>query len=334
MYVTFMMGNGLDVSLGLATRYKDFYPYFIKNASPDNYIRRELEKASGKQFETWSDLEIKLGEITAEIDGEDENQVNHFLEDMLEMVDYLTDYLTEEQNKFNADETVLKKKIMNAIRQVRVNNIENERELIKRIYAAHAEEEHYYCAITFNYTNCLDRMWDAVGDAIIENRVIRGVKYIDKLGQLLHIHGSIEEKALLLGVNDYTQILNETMREEPRVKRTMIKPWLNEEYGQNKIKKAKKLMDASSIICLYGLSIGDTDRMWWEYLGEWLLKGTNRILIIYNYEPGVPERNLVRTLNSKEKVKMNFLNQTGIEEDKKAEVMQRIIVRNNVGIVD
>lgn len=85
---------------------------------------------------------------------------------------------------------------------------------------------------------------------------------------------------------------------------------------------------------MYGLSMGDTDRMWWEYLGEWLLKNTNRILIIFNYAPGAPNGNLVRTLNSKEKVKMNFLNQTKIEEKKKAEVMHRIIVRNNVGVFD
>ena len=44
MNVTFLIGNGFDINLGLDTRYSDFYPYFIKNASSDNMIRNWISK--------------------------------------------------------------------------------------------------------------------------------------------------------------------------------------------------------------------------------------------------------------------------------------------------
>lgn len=30
MFITFLIGNGFDVNLGLNTRYSDFYPVFLK----------------------------------------------------------------------------------------------------------------------------------------------------------------------------------------------------------------------------------------------------------------------------------------------------------------
>ena len=41
MNITFLMGNGFDVGLGLKTQYKDFYEYFIEKAPEDNMIKKE-----------------------------------------------------------------------------------------------------------------------------------------------------------------------------------------------------------------------------------------------------------------------------------------------------
>lgn len=39
MNITFFIGNGFDLNLGLKTRYKDFYKYFKENVRRSNIIR-------------------------------------------------------------------------------------------------------------------------------------------------------------------------------------------------------------------------------------------------------------------------------------------------------
>ena len=43
MNITFLIGNGFDINLGLKTRYSDFYPYFIEKSTETNMIRTWLE---------------------------------------------------------------------------------------------------------------------------------------------------------------------------------------------------------------------------------------------------------------------------------------------------
>lgn len=65
MNVTYIIGNGFDLNLGLKTRYQDFYDYYMTKTSPNSQV--ELLKDTIKQdgYELWSDLEIGLGRISA-----------------------------------------------------------------------------------------------------------------------------------------------------------------------------------------------------------------------------------------------------------------------------
>lgn len=57
MNITFLIGNGFDINLGLNTRYSDFYPYFIEKSSETNMIRKWLQKDEL----LWADLEEQIG---------------------------------------------------------------------------------------------------------------------------------------------------------------------------------------------------------------------------------------------------------------------------------
>ena len=48
MNITFLLGNGFDIGLGMKSGYKNFYPYFIEKSSNDNMIKKEIE-ANGKR---------------------------------------------------------------------------------------------------------------------------------------------------------------------------------------------------------------------------------------------------------------------------------------------
>lgn len=41
------------------------------------------------------------------------------------------------------------------------------------------------------------------------------------------------------------------------------------------------IIEESIIICVFGMSIGKTDKLWWKYLCEWLWYDKKRRLILY-----------------------------------------------------
>ena len=57
MNITFFIGNGFDINLGLNTKYSDFYPYFIEKSTITNMIRAWLQEDEL----LWADLEEQLG---------------------------------------------------------------------------------------------------------------------------------------------------------------------------------------------------------------------------------------------------------------------------------
>jgi len=64
MHVTFLIGNGFDVNLGLATRYTDFYPTYIKaneHLPDDNCIKKFCMKIKDN-YQNWSDFESAFAE--------------------------------------------------------------------------------------------------------------------------------------------------------------------------------------------------------------------------------------------------------------------------------
>ena len=64
----------------------------------------------------------------------------------------------------------------------------------------------------------------------------------------------------------------------------MIKPLSNEGFRDNTNKNVENLIDKSHIVIIYGMSLGETDKKGWIYLGKWLKKDSNNRLIIYIYD--------------------------------------------------
>lgn len=137
---------------------------------------------------------------------------------------------------------------------------------------------------------------------------------------------------MLIGVNDETQIENSELLDNELVRWALIKPYLNKAIGQRKIERAQEIIDKSGIICLYGLSIGITDNIWWEYIGEWLKKQGNHLLIIYNYDPKYSLGHPVTQLMHAEEMRNEFLRNTKLDDNDKKNVKSRIIVYDNQNV--
>ena len=331
MVITFMVGNGFDIGLGLHTQYINFYPYFTDVCGKNNMMKSQIEadKENGN-YENWSDLEVAIGKFTTEIS--DDNQ-EEFINDKIEMEDLLIEYLRKERESVVLDDAKIEETIKNAIIEIWKGNNEKETELLTYVSNKFGPESHIYQAINFNYTDCFDYCFKVAGrkNGMISAHKNGGNSFS---GEILHVHGTLEDKELLLGVNDENQVLNSDLRSVENIKRVLIKPYLNEKMGQKKTEKAKSMINNSNVICLYGVSIGDTDKMWWEQVGEWLLGNADRVLIIFIYNEGYKEKRVYRQIQEWERIKKQFLFKTNIPNEKMGKAMERIIVRIHENIFE
>ena len=88
-------------------------------------------------------------------------------------------------------------------------------------------------------------------------------------------------------MNDETQLLGykegESVLEEETAK-YLIKP-RKTEYGQDsQYEDALERISMADIIIIYGMSFGETDKVWWEAIEKRLLEYKNSIAIVFSYQ--------------------------------------------------
>ena len=298
--VTFFIGNGFDINLGLKTQYKDFYQYYWFH-SPNHKLADDIQA----DYKNWADLELGLGQYTSKIIPE---EVDSFLieEDYLEQT--LAEYLDEECKKIKLDDSTLKEKIALQMQDFLQNfhrglNIEQKQHINKRIRETRETIE--YTFINFNYTNTLERILEVtrevVSNTIGTHQADNGTSFLTSIGLHLHIHGTTTEE-MIVGVNDESQIVNKELCQNVFFKELLLKPEANKRYGQNKIVTAERLIDESLFVCVFGMSLGETDKMWWEYLCKWLVINPARRLIIYVRKGDVFRRTKMMLFSSENEV--------------------------------
>lgn len=172
MNITFLIGNGFDLGLGLASDYKSFYPYFIENANKDNIIRHEIEKAGKDNYVNWSDLESALGRFTAKITYDN---VDQFVRDKVELDELLKRYLLSQEENFVCSDQEIEKMVKKVLDHLRTGNSIEERERIQQSLNAYLDEDYFYQAISFNYTECADKIWQYMAKKMLDIIVSEGI---------------------------------------------------------------------------------------------------------------------------------------------------------------
>ncbi|MCI6703689.1 MAG: bacteriophage abortive infection AbiH family protein, partial [Erysipelotrichaceae bacterium] len=104
MRITYLFGNGLDLSFGLKTSYFDFYKFLEEKSKNDdelndNLIYKQLIKdIEDHKLDLWADYELRLGNLTPHISIEN---VQKFNEDKILLDLYLREHLINEEKKLN-----------------------------------------------------------------------------------------------------------------------------------------------------------------------------------------------------------------------------------------
>ena len=261
MNIVHVIGNGFDLNQGLPTSYAHFYEYYFQ-LRPQKLDSESVLKLRGKlrerlydeQTDRWADLEKTLGELTTEFKSDAE-----FEEAYLDIYRHLLEYLkavydNSEVAKFDKlEETIYRDLAMPWKHLVLRERIELESSL--------PLEDSHVSIINFNYTNTLDRLCD-LPKSIGKNM------------------GRYDNRSTLLGVDNANQIMNENFRSDETVQNYLIKPQTNTGLGNMVDSRCAELIRHARIICIYGMSIGETDITWWKEIGNRLMKDYN-VRVLY-----------------------------------------------------
>lgn len=283
MNITFLIGNGFDIGIGMKSKFKDFFHVYQEQSEGKPERIKQLSNEIGSDYKTWADFEIALGKYTSKFNVETKqdflDQVNDFEEEFIT-------YLREEEKalKINEDEKVgaeMKKALLGFYQE---ENLAPESSMaIKKIFHMYSAEAHQYNFVNFNYTFTLEACLDKIPQKLVCRRKYANQDREDKVGTIIHVHGHCDLHPII-GVNDSSQIANKDLAMEESFTRFFIKPALNKLLRQGNDTNATNIINQSTIICVYGMALGATDKKWWELLINWLKGNSYRQLIIFDYD--------------------------------------------------
>lgn len=332
MTITFIIGNGFDSNLNLKTKYTEFYPYYLEKC-PDTKIAKSImqnqSEEDEKEWNYWSDLELGLGEYLANINSDEE--VEKFLDEKAELEACLSDYLALESEKINGD---MYQKISEEFKKNLLSLNTRLTEVEKNHYAQRLfeKEDLNYSFITFNYTNVLDIITGNFSSSI-NTRNYSNCVCRDYIKSPLHVHGDLKENSLILGINDVSQIRNEKLRTNRNLIEYLIKENINRASGSLRMKKCMDLINSSRYICLYGLSIGQTDLLWWKKIVEWLRENAERRLIycVYKMPPEIVKSQTQQNRLS-DKYRYEFLEKCHVNDSDREKLRKQIVILYNTDV--
>ena len=342
MVITYLIGNGFDINLGLNTRYSDFIEkYRVTNDSDEECVSRLKESINnywlhkdGEGFDdiNWSDTEIAFGQFTKDFKGVKggDLQIANCHQNLCEE---LSRHLMNEEKRVDLKTICEQDDFLQTIWNSMLEFPKGLRQDDKsRIVRATADMPGGFDIriVSFNYTRILEPIVKTINEKrLLGTRTYKNTSYNNSLGPIIHVHGTVEH-GMVFGVNDDSQLENSVfLAEEPERKRVMIKPQFNEDMGESTDSNVKKLLAESNIIYIYGMSIGETDKRWWEEIVRLMSINPNIILIVHSIEVPAITLNPRAYTRYQRRFRNRFVGYgSGLSENNIENIRNRIYVTN------
>lgn len=326
MNITFLIGNGFDINLGMKTRYSEFLESYLQNSNNDSKLIEKFKRDIKNEKDLWSFAERAFGKYTNNFSNE-ENGAEDFCECHEDFCNKLADYLDNEENKltFGKDNTEISRKFANAISNYHKSFREAQQIQIDQS-ANNFGEEFVYSFINFNYTKTLDKFIKLIiSTDLLGQRTVNNFAYNNRIGQVFHVHGYTDQD-MILGVDNEGQIDNLKLFDDKSdwLKKQIIKQQTNEMNERFMDSKVKNLIELSDLIYIYGMSIGETDALWWKRIGDRMQQNQNVRLIIYTYDAPPKQRILTRYHMFEDEIKSQFVEYMDFSEEIKKDIKSRI----------
>lgn len=286
--ITYMIGNGFDIALGLKTQYSDFMKHYCALDKHDNPVLARFQDVIRKDnCNLWSCAEEAFGKLDwSGFDGV--NTVKTFHECLVDFENEFDAYLLKQWKRFSLPDGA---KGLDASKQLLDRMLH-----LDRFMGSRFAQEYRQLAlqqgirvriIVFNYTDIIEQIWDSisarqnsefhVSDVIYDNK-----KMSVEIARPCFVHGVLSRSRHLFGVDRIDQVKDVTIRAECEKSGTLIKPYMDIDSGLGFDETANAFIESSDTIVTFGLSFGLSDRVWWERLYQHVL-GRGRRLIICPY---------------------------------------------------
>lgn len=316
MNVAFLIGNGFDLKIGMKTGYCHFYDYYLQQSS-SNPIIQSFKKILGEELEKdtclWSDLEEAIGVLTNKYNSIEDFDI--ILDDIREK---LAEHITNEENRYDFNDVNAKKLFEDIAKCQDFLQVRADRENLSKYKNTWGNGDRNVNIISFNYTQSLEKLLGYNGTAIrlTNSYVLKDIK---------HIHGVVDLN-MILGVNDISQISNEVFRTNSYILNALVKPEANRSAGHLLDYDCQRIIQNSKLICLFGLSFGKTDQIWWEMIGKRLLSNDCMVVIFAHFKQKISQRDIHKKVAALNTIKSDFLFKTGLTTEEQENVRDKIIV--------
>lgn len=334
MNIVYLIGNGFDIKLGLKTSYKDFYEWY-ESLSQDmqdprilSFIKHSREKE--KVDKDWSDMELALGKYTAEFKSTDIIEEAKSFHDCL--VNAISEYIKYQENKLPVIE-----KVEELLSHYLTQPEAGERLLVEEYNEFVGYRRNWINSspwnvqiISFNYTNTIEKLIKYEARKKVSNYFSNGKGNL-VLNEIEHIHGYTDSR-LILGVNDESQIDNKSLHSTSAMD-WYVKPKYNDLCKLGHHKKCQEWIKSAHLICVFGFSLGSTDKQWWEQIVKRMLSENNCWILLFYYDPDnvFTDLQIARREEHKASYKNTFLARAGIAltDSQKKSIINRIYVSYN-----
>jgi hypothetical protein len=295
--ITFLIGNGFDLQVGLKTRYIDFYNIYKVIANDDNelikWFKNQITKDEGHGWINWSDFEIHMGEASSNFAnaGDFKSCLNDFV---IKFNNYLKSECSSIDWKAINSDTYIK--FCNSFNMFGDHMSENGKGKFYKLMDNASGSVVSIDFLQFNYTDIFDKMLSHFRTTLIENvssnsrnSVFSNQYRIGRCGYNLHIHNRIDHHPII-GVDHAKQIKNRKIRNDKSVSTVFIKRnFLNtiqiKENSQTATESiAYNLIKNSKLICLFGTSIGATDTRWWKVIGDTIKSSKSHDVTLFIFD--------------------------------------------------
>lgn len=319
--ITIIVGNGMDIQLGLPTTYREFYLWMrINHDKVDNLFLPEKGIDIEDISVEWSDFENKFVDIINTcfyILNEDEQKLKEI---EIEEVDYYKNYM----NKHFKDTTTNEKLSIKVVQEFycfikyfedflkdierfyidspnfkeKINNICNDflnitkhfknnndfttmlKDEFSNIYTKHLS------FVTLNYTSIIDSVSNNLAQnfkVLINNN---GFSFQQSNLSPLHLHGKIrkndDDDNFIIGTYSL-DVFNKYFMKSRQKYLFSKKDHIERESGRSEYKNLNKILSGHHLIIVYGLSLGDSDKILMQKVVEKLLNSKS-ILIVYGFD--------------------------------------------------
>ena len=231
-------------------------------------IARLKEAIRNNKTEFWSDAELAFGKLKFSSFGGDARAV--LRECSRDFGNALSEYLKTEVKRFAPPSKELRKMFLTQLcsyyKALGEYPGKNELERLRKFRTLKIN------VIVFNYTETFDAMLPQTSKLDLPGW---GGGIQVQVDGICHVHGALStEYTRLFGVNDRLQVHDDGLSDD--LKDSLVKSTIDRWAGCGLEPAARAMIGESDTVIVFGMSMGETDKIWWKYLLDYLRNSSNR----------------------------------------------------------